>query len=102
VGADVAARATQRTLRGSGGVVTQLVGVLPQAGEQVQIGRAALVDATPRWFLVDEVFLEAGDDRWALLMGHWLIGCCWESAEAKPVGVFVPGLVVRRCSPAAV
>jgi hypothetical protein len=81
--------------------MTQLVGVAPQVGDRVQIGRVALVDIEPRWFLVDEVVIDANDDRWALLFGRWLIGSCWESPNPKPVGVFVPGLLVRRRDAAA-
>jgi hypothetical protein len=67
--------------------MTQLVGVPPLAGEQVQIGRAALVDSEPRWFLVDDLHVDADDARWALLFGHWLVGCCWESGSTAAVGV---------------
>jgi hypothetical protein len=85
---------------GACGVVTQLVGVQPRPGEQVQISRTAFVDTEPRWFLVDEVFPDANDDRWAVLVGRWLLGDCWTSPAMEPVGVFVPGLVVRRCTAA--
>jgi hypothetical protein len=80
--------------------MTELVGVAPRPGDLVQIGCVALVDIEPGWVLVDEVFTDASDDRWTLLFGRWLIGCCGESRDSKPVRVFVPGLVVRRCSAA--
>jgi hypothetical protein len=81
--------------------MTQLIGVPPLAGEQVQIGRAALVNVEPQWFLVDDLHVDPNDTRWALLFGHWLIGSCWESGSTEAVGVFIPGLLVRRLSAAA-